>query len=96
MLEQFRDVMVIILAFMGIGATILFITLTVIIFRKVSHTVDSAKGVVSDIRGVSSLVSKGVVKPTLKGISLVTGVGKVFSTISKLTQKKEGKGGKGK
>ena len=94
MLEQFRDVMIIIMAFISIGATVLFIVLTIVVFSKISHTLNSVKALVSDIRGVSSLLSDSVVKPTIKGISFAAGARKVLVTLSKRAHSKEEKGGK--
>lgn len=95
MLEQFRDVMIIIWSFVGIGAILLIAALAFIIFRKISPTLDSAKGFFSDLRGISFLVSGSVVKPTIKGASFVTGVRKALATLSKLSQRKGEKRGKG-
>ncbi len=96
MVEQFRDVMIIIMAFIVIGATALIATLAFIIFRRISHTVDSIAGVFTDIRDVSSLVSNAVVKPTIKGVSFIAGARKVLSTLAKRSRRKEEGHGKGK
>lgn len=96
MLEDFRDVMIIIMAFMAIGASLLLATLAILLFRKVSQTVDTAHGLVSDVRDVTSLVSDSIVRPAIKGLSLVAGLKKAVNTLSKREDTKEKKDGKRK
>jgi hypothetical protein len=96
MLEDFRDVMIIIMAFMAIGASLLLATLAILLFRKVSQTVDTAQGLVSDVRDVTSLVSDSIVRPAIKGLSLVAGLKKAVNTLSKREDTKEKKDGKRK
>jgi hypothetical protein len=94
MLEQFRDVMIIIMAFTAIGTTVLFAALGIIIFRRISGTVKSVSDIVSDMRDVSSLVSNTVLKPGIRSVSFVTGARKALSTLAKRSRKKEGRSGK--
>ncbi len=94
MLEQFRDVMIIIMAFTAIGATILFAALTFVIFRKISRTLDSVSALVSEIKSVSALVSNSLAKPTIKGASVAAGARKGLSIIASFARKKEEKSGK--
>lgn len=96
MLEQFRDVMIIVMAFMAIGATLVFALLTIITFRKVSQILDSAQGVFADLRGLSSLLSDTVVRPTIRGASFIAGARRVLSSLSKRAKVKEERSGKGK
>ena len=96
MLEDFAQIMFIIMAFMIIGATILFITLNIIIFRKISHAVDSVKGVVDEVKGVTSFVSNSILRPTAKGVGVFSGVRKVVSFLGQLKQNKGGNSGETK
>ena len=96
MLDDFRDIMIIIMAFMAIGVTLLFATLTFVIFRKVSHTVDSVRLLVTEIRGVTSFVSSSVLRPTAKGVSFAAGARRVLSALSKHAREKEERSGKRK
>ena len=92
MLEQVRDIMIIISCFMVIGAALLLSILTIIVFRKISSTVDAAQGFFADLKSVSSLVS-GVsgklVIPAIKGAVFIAGLRKAISTILKRTHGKE-------
>ena len=96
MLEQFRDVMIIIMAFTAIGATIMFAALTFVIFRKISRTLDSVSALVSEIKSVSAFVSNSLAKPTIKGVSVAAGARQVLATIARFSRRKEDKSGKGK
>jgi hypothetical protein len=95
MLDEFRDVMIIIMAFMAIGTTIMFAVLTFVIFRKISHTLDSVRSLVTEIKGVSSILSNTVVRPTVKGVSFAAGAKRVLDTLSKQARSKEARSGKG-
>ncbi len=96
MLEDFAQIMFIIMAFMIIGATILFITLNIVIFRKISQTMDSVKGVVDEVKNVTSLISDTILKPTVKGVGVFAGIRKVLSFIGQHRQDKGGKSGEAK
>ena len=94
MLEQFRDIMIIISAFLVIGAALTFIILTIITFRKVIPTLDAARDFFVDLRSVSSFVSGRLVKPATKGAIFAAGLRKAISTISERSHRKEKKDGK--
>ena len=94
MLEQFRDVMIIISAFLVIGAALTFTIVTILIFRKVSPTLDAARDFFVDLRSVSSLVSGRLVKPITRGAIFAAGLRKAVSTISARSHRKEKKNGK--
>ena len=95
MLEDFRDVMIIICAFLVIGAALIFAVLTIVIFRKLSPTVDAARGFFSDLHSVSSFVSGRVVRPVTIGAILAAGMRKAIVTLSKRSHGKEKKHGNG-
>jgi hypothetical protein len=96
MLEQFRDVMIIISAFLVIGAALTFTILTILIFRKVSPTMDAARDFFSDLRSVSSFVSGKVVNPMTKGAIFAAGLRRAIVTLSERSHRKEKKDGDGK
>ncbi len=95
MLEQIRDVMIIISAFLVIASALIFSVLTIVIFRKLSPTLDAARGLVSDLRTVSSFVSGKVVKPVTTGAVFAAGIRKAIVTLSKRSHGKEKKNGNG-
>lgn len=96
MLEQIRDVMIIICAFLVIASALIFSVLTIVIFRKLSPTLNAAQGFFSDLRTVSSFVSGKVVKPATMGAIFVAGIRKAIVTLSKRSRGKEEKNGNGK
>lgn len=89
MLEQFRDVMIIISALLVIVSALIFSVLTIVIFRKLSPTVGAARGFLSDIRTVSSFVSGRVAKPLTTGAIFAAGMRKAITTLSKRSHRKE-------
>jgi hypothetical protein len=93
MLDEFRDIMIIICAFLVIGAALIFSVLTIIVFRKVSTTLNTAQGLFSDLRIVSSFVSGRVVAPITRGAILAAGIRKAIVTISERSHRKEKKDG---
>ena len=96
MLEQFRDVMIIISSFLVIGAALTLIILAIAIFRKVSAPLDAARGFFSDLRTVSSFVSGKVARPVTTGAIFAAGIRKAVASLSKRSHGKEEKNGNGK
>lgn len=96
MLEQFRDVMIIISAFFVVGAAITFTILAIVTFRKTSPTLDAARDFVTDLQSVSSLITNRVVKPITKGAIFAAGLRKAITTLSERSHRKEEKDGNGK
>ena len=91
MIETLRDVVIVIFAFLGIGAVLLFIALTIILYRKISPMLDAARSVITELRGTSAFVSETIVRPLIRAASLATGLKKTLALLSKLSG---GEGGK--
>lgn len=89
MLEQIRDIMIIISSFLVIAAALIFSILIIVIFRKLSPTLDAAQGFFSDLRSVSSFVSGRVMRPIMRGAILAAGVRRAITTLSKRSHRKE-------
>jgi hypothetical protein len=96
MLEQFRDIMIIISAFMVIGAALTFTLVTILMFRKIAPTLDAAREFAKDIRSVSSLFSGRMAKSLTRGAIFAAGMRKAVRTISERSHRKEKKDGKRK
>ena len=94
MLEDFRDIMIIVSAFLVIGAALIFSILTLIIFRKASTTLDTAQGFLSELRVVSSFVTGRVVRPLTWGAILAAGGRRAIATLSERSHRKERSDGK--
>jgi len=95
MLEQVRDVMIIISCFLVIGAALIFSILTIIVFRKISPTLDAAQGFFSDLKSVSSIVSGKFSMRAIRGAVFAAGLRKAVSAFSKRTHGKEKENGSG-
>lgn len=82
------------MSFVVIGATFLFIAFICILFRKASHALDSAQGILDEAKSVTSLIANTIMKPMIKGISLLNGILKFVSFFNPREEGKEKKGGK--
>ena len=96
MLEQARDVVIIIAGVSVAAAALMFTILMIVLFRKVSPTVNAAREFFTDLRSVSSVVTGQVVKPLTKGAIFAAGVRKAVVTLSKGVHGKEKRDGKRK
>ncbi len=94
MLDQVRDVVIIVSGIMWLVAGLVFTIIMLVIFHKVSPTLDAARDFFTDIKSVSSLVTGRIVKPLTKGAMFAAGVQKAVSTLSKHTHGKEKRNGK--
>jgi uncharacterized protein YoxC len=57
MLEQFRDIMIIISMFLFIGVALTLMIIIILLFRKISPVMDSARRIAGGVENVSSIVS---------------------------------------
>ena len=93
-LAELRDLFIIIFSIVGIGATIFFIIITFLIFRRIQATLNSGRAIAGNIRSITTAVSQDVVKPLASIAGVVQGIAKVLDFIS--DRRKEGrKGGRG-
>ena len=89
MLEQVRDVVIIISGFMVIGAALIFTVLTIMVYRKVAPTLDAAQGFFTDLKRVSSAVSGKFSMRAIRGAVFAAGLRKAVSAFSKRAEGKE-------
>ena len=94
MLEQARDVVIIISGLMVTGAALLFTILMILIFRKVAPTLDAARDLFVDLRSISAIFTGQVVKPLAKGAIFAAGVRKAIASLSKHSHGKGERDGK--
>lgn len=92
-LAQLRDLFIVIYAAFGIVAMVVIVTLAVILFRKVTPIIDSARGTLNEIRGTSSFMSNTVVKPIVKVAGFAVGARKAIKVMLRLSGRKGGKPG---
>jgi len=88
MLEQVRDVVIIVSGIMWLVAGLVFTITMIAIFHKVSPTLDAARDFFTDLKSVSSLVTGRIVKPLARGAIFAAGVQKAISTLSRHTHGK--------
>jgi hypothetical protein len=81
-LAELRDLFIIIFAVLGIGATLFFIIITFLIFRRIRATLDSGRAIAGNIRSITTAVSHDVVKPLASIAGVVQGIAKVLDFIS--------------
>ena len=89
-----KDWVVVIWGFLGIGAIVVFITLLIIIYRKITPILDAAKETADNVRNTSSVVSKNVIQPIAKIQAFIAGVRKaaeVMDSMRKRGGKENGK-----
>jgi uncharacterized protein YoxC len=94
-IDILRDWVIVILGFVAIGVMVAFVTLLILIYRKVSPILDAARETVSNVQRTTSVVSRSVVGSVARIEGFVAGVRKaaeVIASMSKRGEKKDGKG----
>ena len=81
-LAELRDLFIVIIAILGIGATIFLSIIAFLIFRRIRAILDSGRETVEIIRSITSAVSKDIVKPLASIASVLQGIAKVLEFIS--------------
>lgn len=92
-LAELRDLVIVIFAIVVILATLLFVSLAIMLFRKVSSLLDSAKSISANIRGTTSSVSNTIIKPAIKLASFASGIRKTTESMMWLFRRKGGEKG---
>ncbi len=96
MIGDFRDVMLIIMSFLTIGVILMCVSLLVVIYLKISRTLNTVHELVEEVRSVTSIMSNTIIKPVIKSASLVTGARKALSFLRTRQKSEGGDDGKGK
>ncbi|MBE0415364.1 MAG: hypothetical protein IBX36_02320 [Dehalococcoidia bacterium] len=89
-LAELRDLFIVIIAILGIGATIFLSIIAFLIFRRIRAILDSGRETVEIIRSITSAVSKDIVKPLASIASVLQGIAKVLEFISGPVRRKRG------
>ncbi|MCL0097703.1 hypothetical protein M1O19_04195, partial [Dehalococcoidia bacterium] len=82
-----RDWVIVILGFLAIGVMVVFVTLLVLIYRKVTPILDAARETVSNVHRTSSVVSRSVIQSVARIEGLVAGVRKAAEVIASMSKK---------
>jgi hypothetical protein len=89
-----RDWVIVILGILAIVGVMVFVTLLVLIYRKVTPILDAVRETVSNVHRTSSVVSSSVIQSVARIEGLVAGVRKaaeIIASMSKRGGKKDGK-----
>ena len=87
-----RDWIIVIFGFLGIAAIVVFITVLILIYRKLTSILSTAKETAETVRDASSMVSENVVGPIAKAKGFITGARKAAEIVSSMKTKKGGEG----
>ena len=90
-LAELRDLFIVIFSLVGIGATILFSILLLLVFRKIRSILDSGRQTLGNVRNVSSMVSDNIVKPLVSISSFLQGLRQALEFISRVSKREEDK-----
>jgi hypothetical protein len=90
-LAELRDLFIVIFSLVGIGATILFSILLLLVFRKIRSILDSGRQTLGNVRNMSSMVSDNIVKPLVSISSFLQGLRQALEFISRVAKREEGK-----
>ncbi|MDD5094909.1 MAG: hypothetical protein PHV74_11110 [Dehalococcoidia bacterium] len=81
-IETLRDWVIVISGILGIGVTLILFTLFILIYRKITHILDSADQAVGEVRETASTVSKTILQPIVKVQGFVAGVRKAVAFLA--------------
>jgi hypothetical protein len=80
-IDELRDWVIVIFGIMGIGVTLIFAILLIVLYRKVASILDSVEETVGIVRGTTSMISKSIIEPIAKVQDFVVGIRKAVKAI---------------
>jgi len=89
-LAELRDLFIVIYSLLAIGATIFLLVLSFLLFRKVRSILDSGRATIGNVRDMTSLVSKEIIKPLAVIAGMVQGLHRALEFMSRSSKRKEG------
>jgi uncharacterized membrane protein (Fun14 family) len=89
-----RDWVIVIIGILAIVVMCIFVTLLVLIYRKVIPILDALREIVSNVQRASSVISRSVIGSVARIEGLVAGVRKAAEIIASISKKGGGKDGK--
>ena len=87
-----KDWVIVIFGFLGIGAVLIFVTLLIIIYRKIAPIIDAARKTATNVGHTSAVVSNAIMQPIAKVQGFTAGVRKAAEVIASMS-KRGGKDG---
>jgi len=89
-LSDFRDWIIIIFGAVGVVATIVVLTLIVMVYAKVARILDSLQVAADNIRDTTSAISDVIVKPIMKVKSFIDNIRNAIDALVPSGTKKGG------
>lgn len=90
-LAELRDLFIVIFSLLAIGGTIFLLVLSFLLFRKVRSILDSGRATIGNVRDMTSLVSKEIIKPLSVIAGMVQGLHRALEFMSRSSKRKEGR-----
>lgn len=91
MLASLRDIAIIILAIAAILDLLVILIIAVLLYKKLSPVLDSAKVTTNNIRGTTAFMSDTMVKPLIGVIGFAIGLRRTLSVLTGLGKRKGGR-----
>lgn len=88
--DWFRDLVISILGLVATGVLIFVTVLLFLLYRRARFILDSTKGILKTVQGISSYAAEGVAKPLVQAAAILQGISRGIEAISKLRQRKKG------
>ena len=91
-IASLRDIAIFILAFEATIVVLLIVILavTVMLYRKLSPILDSAKATTKTVENISSCVAEEVIRPLAQAASLIQGIRQAASLFNRFSRKEKG------
>lgn len=87
--DTLRDWIIIVYGAVGVVAICIVLAFVIMIYRKVSTIMDSAKQAVDNVKNTSDVISQSVIQPIARAQGFVAGLKKTFEVITSLNKKGE-------
>ena len=91
MLASMRDIAIIVLAIAAILDLLVILIIAVLLYKKLSPVLDSAKVATNNIRGTTAFMSDTMVKPLIGVIGFAIGLRRTLSVLTGLGKRKGGR-----
>jgi hypothetical protein len=73
-IHDLRDWIIVIFGIVGIGATLIFVTLLIMLYRKIASILDSVGETVNIVCDTTSMFAKSIIEPIAKVQEFLAGI----------------------
>lgn len=91
MLAALRDIAIVILALVAILELLVLLIVAVLIYKKLSPVLDSARAATNNVRGTTAFMADTLVKPIIGTIGFAVGARRTLSVLTGLGKRKGGR-----